>query len=95
MHALYLTASLSLAIHCSVTRVIGIRSLPRFFLRPRAVRFVTKKTIGTVGYKMIFASVMRYICTRHFCMLQMIFLYLSRAVPPGAVCFVRKKQLVM
>jgi hypothetical protein len=31
MHALYLTASLSLAIHYSVTRVIGIRSLPRFF----------------------------------------------------------------
>jgi hypothetical protein len=32
MHALYLTASLSLAIHCSVTRAIGIHSLPRFYV---------------------------------------------------------------
>jgi hypothetical protein len=45
MHALYLTASLSLPIHCSVTRVIGIRSLKRFFVRPRAVRFVRKKQL--------------------------------------------------
>jgi hypothetical protein len=78
MHALYLTASLSLAIHCSVTRVIGIRSLPRFFYVPEQYASLQKKTIGTVGYKMIFASVMRYICTRHFCMLQMIFLSLLR-----------------